>query len=141
LWLSPLRDRLGLFARTVVNDDFDNLDSAVFLEALLKELPGRVVVVWDGGSRYKGDPIAQLQDVMADRLCWERFPPSAPELCQVEPLWSWLKFSRLCNFAPQDAIELDGCAVAELSAIRDDQELLRSFWHALDLPLPLTLLS
>ncbi|MBV8553963.1 MAG: hypothetical protein JO116_00270, partial [Planctomycetaceae bacterium] len=37
------------------------------------------------------------------------------------------------NFAPQDAVELDGCAVAELSAIRDDQELLRSFWDASDL--------
>ncbi|HMB06292.1 MAG TPA: transposase [Isosphaeraceae bacterium] len=143
LWLSPLRDRLGLFARTLVNSYFDNWYSAAFLEALLKELPGRVVVVWDGGSMHKGDPIAQLQDVMADRLCLERFPPYAPQLCPVEPLWSWLKFSRLCNFAPQDAIELDGRVVTELSAIRNNQDSLRSFWHASDLPLPrpLTLLS
>jgi DDE superfamily endonuclease len=75
LWLSPLRDRLGLFARTLVNDYFDNWSSAAFLEALLQELPGRVVVVWDGGSRHKGDPIDQLQGLMADRLCLERFPP------------------------------------------------------------------
>ena len=143
LWLSPLRDRLGLFARTLVNDYFDTWYSAAFLEALLQELPGRVVVVWDGGSMHKGDPIAQLQALMADRLSLERFPPYAPQLCPVEPLWSWLKFSRLCNFAPQDAIELDGRVVAELSAIQDNQELLRSFWHASDLPLPrpLTLLS
>jgi DDE superfamily endonuclease len=143
LWLSPLRDRLGLFARTLVNDYFDNWYSAAFLEALLKELPGRVVVVWDGGSMHKGDPIAQLQDVMADRLSLERFPPYAPQLSPVEPSWSWLKYSRLCNFAPQDAIQLDGRVVAELAAIRDDQELLRGFWHGSDLPLPrpLTLLS
>ncbi len=68
LWLSPLRDRLGLFARTLVNDYFDTWYSAAFLEALLQELPGRVVVIWDGGSMHKGDPIDQLQDLMADRL-------------------------------------------------------------------------
>jgi hypothetical protein len=141
LWLSPLQDRLGLFARTVVNGYFDNWDSAAFLEALLKELPGRVVVVWDGGSMHKGDPIAQLQDVMSDRLDLERFPPYAPWLCPVEPVWSWLRYSRLCNFAPEDAIQLDWCVVAEWSAIRDDQELLWGFWHASDLPFPRTLLS
>lgn len=143
VWLSPSRDRLGLFARTLVNDYFDNWSSAAFLEALLKELPGRVVVIWDGGSMHKGDPIDQLQDLMADRLCLEKFPPYSPQLSPVEPVWSWLKYSRLCNFAPQDAIELDGRAVTELSSMRDDQQLLHGFWHASDLPLPrpLTLLS
>ena len=57
VWLSPLRDRRGLFARTLVDDYFDNWYSAAFLEALLQELPGRVVVIWDGGSMHKGDPI------------------------------------------------------------------------------------
>jgi DDE superfamily endonuclease len=143
LWLSPLRDRLGLFARTLVNNYFDNWYSAAFLEALLQELPGRVVVVWDGGGMHKGGPIAQLQDVMADRLCLERFPPYSPQLCPVEPLWSWLKYSRLWNFAPEDAVQLDECVVTELAAIRDDQELLRGFWQTSELPLPrsLTLLS
>ncbi len=92
---------------------------------------------------HKGDPIDQLQDLMGDRLCLEKFPPYSPQLSPVEPVWSWLKYSRLCNFAPQDAIELDGCVVSELLAIRHDQELLRGLWHASDLPLPcpLTLLS
>ena len=141
LWLSPRRDRLGLFSRTPVNDYFDPWYSAAFLEALLKELGGRGVVVWDGGSMHEGDPIAQLQDVMADRLSLEKFPPYAPMLCPVEPVWSWLKYSRLCNYAPHDASELDGRVVAELSTIRDDQEMLRGFFHASELPLPRTLLS
>jgi transposase len=140
LWLSPRRDRLGLFARTLVNEYFDPWYSAAFLEALLKELTGRVVVVWDGGSMHKGDPIRQLEEVLADRLTLEKFPPYAPMLCPVEPVWSWLKYSRLCNYAPHNALELNGRVVAELAAIHDDQELLRSFFHASDLPLPLTLL-
>ena len=132
---TPRRDRLGLFSRTRVNDSFDPWSSAASLEALLRELGGRVVVVWDGGCMHKGDPIAQVQDVLSDRLSLERFPPYSPELCPVEPVWSWLKYSRLCNYAPRDASELDGRVVAELSAIQDDQELLRGFFHASELPL------
>ena len=141
LGLTPHRDRLGLFSRTMVNDSFDPWSSAAFLEALLRELGGRVVVVRDGGGMHQGDPSAQVQDVLSDRLSLERFPPDSPELCPVEPAWSWLKDSRLCTSAPRDASELDGRVVAELSAIQDDQELLRGFFHASELPLPRTLLS
>ena len=79
VWLSPLRDRLGLFARTLVDDYFDNWYSAAFLEALLQEVPGRVVVIWDGGNMHKGDPIDQLQDLMADREGLEHLRQQATE--------------------------------------------------------------
>jgi hypothetical protein len=140
LWVSPGRDRLGLFSRTLVNGYFDNWLAAAFLEALLKELSGRIIVVWDGGTMHKGDPIRALVEHFADRLCLEKLPPYAPMLNPIEFLWSWLKYSRLNNFAPQDAIQLDGRVVAELTAIQGDQELLQSFVHASELPLRLTLL-
>jgi hypothetical protein len=141
LWISPGRDRLGLFSGTLVNGYFDNWYSAAFLEALLQELTGRVIVIWDGGTMHKGDPIRDLMDYFADRLCLERLPPYAPELNPVEFLWSWLKYSRLNNFAPRDAIQLNEHVVAELTAIRSDQGLLESFIHAAGLPLRLTLLT
>jgi hypothetical protein len=46
----------------------------------------------------------------------------------------------LCNFAPHDALELDGRVIAELTAIRDDQAFLRNWDQASELPLPRTLL-
>ena len=107
---------------------------------MVRSLTGRFVVVWDGGM-HKGDPIRELEDSFGDRLTLERLPPYAPELNPVEFLWSWLKYSRLNNFAPRDAVELDERIVAELTAIRGDQMLLESFIHASDLPLRLTLLS
>jgi hypothetical protein len=48
---------------------------------------------------------------------------------------------RKVGYTPHNAIELNGRVVAELTAIQDNQELLRSFFHVSDLPLPLTLLS
>ena len=141
LCLSPERDRLRLYSQTLVNGYFDNWTVAAFLEAMVQSLAGRFVVVWDGGSMHKGDPIRELEDRFGDRLGLERLPPYAPELNPVEFLWSWLKYSRLNNLAPRDALQLDGRVVAELAAIREDQALLRSFVQASGLPLRLTLLS
>jgi transposase len=139
LWLSPRRDRLGLFFQTLVKDYYNNASSAAFVEALVQELQGPVIGLWDGGTMHKGDPIEQLLERLGPGLSLERLPPYAPELSPNEPLWSWLKYSRLCNFAPQDASELNEVVIAELSAIRDDQHLLKAFFHASRLPLPRTL--
>lgn len=140
LWLSPRRDHLGLYFQTLPDAYFDNWYVAAFLEAMLRELSGRFVVVWDGGTMHKGDPIRQLTTHFAERLSLEPLPPWAPMLNPVEPLWGWLKYDQLCNFAPRDAHELDGRVVAELTAIRDDQAFLRNLYHASELPIPRTLL-
>lgn len=141
VWLSPTRDRLGLYSHTLANGYFDSWLMAAFLEAMLKDLAGRFVVVWDGGPMHKGDPIRDLVDHFADRLDLERLPPYAPMLNPVEPLWSWLKWGRLTNFAPKDAAEIESRVVAELTKVREDQAFLRNLFHASDLPLPRALLS
>ncbi len=91
LWLSPRGNRLGLYPQTLVNDDFDNCSVAAFLEAMLQKLSGHFLVIWDGGSMHKGDPLRELVDHFADRLSLERLPPYAPRLNSVEALGSWLK--------------------------------------------------
>lgn len=141
LWLSPLRDHLGLYSHTLADGYFDSWYVTAFLEAMLHDLPGRFVVVWDGGPMHKGEPIRELEAHFADRLTLERLPPFAPVLNPVEALWGWLKYSRLNNFAPRDPAELDRRVVAELAAIRGDQVFLRNLFHASELPIPLTLLS
>lgn len=136
LWLSPERDHGGLFFQTLIKDYYNKESSAAFVETLVQKLQGPVVGLWDGGTMHKGDPIEQLLERLGPRLCLERLPPYAPELSPNEPLWSWLKYSRLCNFAPRDARELNEVVTTELSAIRDDQHLLKAFFHASRLPLP-----
>jgi transposase len=139
--LSPRRKHLGLFFQTLVKDYYNNESSATFVELLVKRVRGPVVAVWDGGTMHKGDPIEKVLERLGPRLSLERLPPYAPELSPVEPLWSWLKYSRLDNFAPQDAYQLNEAVIAELSAIRGDQHLLKGFFHASQLPLPRALLS
>ena len=141
VWLSPHRDRLGLYFHTLAGGYFDNWYMTAFVEAMLRDLSGRFVVVWDGGPMHKGEPILALEDQFADRLSLEMLPPWAPMLNPVEPLWSWLKWERLSNFAPHDVGELDERVVAELTSKRGDQRFLRNLFHASELPLPRTLLS
>ncbi len=136
LWWSPQQDRLGLVFRTLVNEYFNNHRSAAFLESLLREIPDRIVVVWDGGSMHKGDPIRETVDRFWPRLELEPLPPYAPMLNPVEPIWSWLKYEQLSNYAPVDAPQLRKAVHAKLTAISRDQQSLRQFWHASDLPLP-----
>ena len=88
----------------------------------------------------KGDPIHPLTEPFADCLCLEALPPWAPMLNPIEPLWGWLKYDRLCSYAPHDAAEFDGRVVAELTAVKDDQRFLRGLYHASELPLPRALL-
>src|SRR5512135_2573872 len=90
---------------------------------------------------HKGDPIRELVEQSGGRLDLEPLPAHAPELMPVEQLWTWLKYDRLCNFAPEDAHQLNEVVVGELEAIRDDQPRLRIFFHASDLPLPRALLN
>ena len=111
------------------------------IEAMPRDLPGRFVVVWDGGPMHKGEPIIALESQFADRLSVEPLPPWAPMLNPVEPLWSWLRWERLSNFAAHDVRELDERVVAELAAKRRDQRFLKNLFHASELPLPRTLLS
>ena len=96
----PRRDRLGLYFHTLADGYFDNWYVTAFLEAMLHDLPGRFVVVWDGGTMHKGDPIRALEAHFADRLSLERLPPFAPMLNPVEPLWSWLKYYAVEQLRP-----------------------------------------
>jgi transposase len=140
LWLSPLRDRLGLGYQTLVNGYFSNVEVAGFLGAVVTELPSPVIALWDGGTMHKGDPIRALVAESQGRLDIEPLPAHAPMLMPVEFVWRWLKYGRLCNFTPRDAQHLNKAVSRELDAIWDNQVLLASFFHQSDLPLPRTLL-
>jgi transposase len=141
LWLTPSRDRLNFAFQTMVNGYFNNVEVAEFLSGALQWLKEPLVVIWDGGSMHKGGPIRELVAQSKGRLDLEPLPAHAPKLNPVEQVWTWLKYGRLCNFAPQDAFDLNEAVIRELDTIQVDQERLRNFFHASDLPLPRTLLT
>jgi transposase len=135
LWLSPSRDRLRLSYQTLVRGYFNNVEVADFLGAVADAQSEPVIVVWDGGSMHKGEPIRTLVGQSEGRLGVEPLPPHASSLMPVEYVWRWLKYGRLCNFTPRDADDLNAAVVRELDAVWDNQALLASFFHQSDLPM------
>ena len=46
----------------------------------------------------------------------------------AEPVWSWLKWDRLANFAPDDTDDLDDAVIDRLVELKFDPQLLRTLW-------------
>lgn len=137
LTVSPLAQRLGFYFATAVNGYFSAERVVEFLRDLLRHLPGKVVVVWDGGGNHKGPVIREFLK-RNRRLRLERLPAYAPELNPVEAVWCWLKWGRLCNFVPDDLNDLDDWVIEYLVALKHDPRLLRALWERSELPFPVT---
>jgi putative transposase len=133
--VSPVIQKLGFSFATSVDGYFDTAAVVRFLRTLLKQLRGRVVVMWDGGSNHKG-PLMREFLSRNRRVRLERFPAYAPEWNPVEAVWSWLKWGRLANGVPETLEELDEWIVKCLMDLDADPELLRRLWERSDLPFP-----
>jgi transposase len=76
----------------------NSADVVAFLEHLLREVPGRMVIIWDGAPIHRSHTIKEfLANGAAQRLHLERLPAYAPELNPGEGLWQQLKGVELRN--------------------------------------------
>jgi transposase len=65
-----------------------------FLEHLLREVPGQMVIIWDGSSIHRSHTSKEfLANGASPRLHLARLPAYAPELNPGEDLWQQLKGS------------------------------------------------
>jgi transposase len=73
-------------------------DAVAFLEHLMREVPGRLVLIWDGAPLHRSHTIREfLMHGASPRLHLERLPGYAPELNPGEGFWQQLKGVELCN--------------------------------------------
>ena len=78
-----------------------------FLQHLLRHLPGKLLVIWDGASIHRARPVKTfLAQGAAARLQLEVLPGYAPELNPIEGVWRYLKHVELRNVCCDDLPEL-----------------------------------
>lgn len=128
LTISPKTHRRNLYFQTLLDGSYNSARVAAFLRELLKQLSGRIIVVWDNGPMHKGHAIRQLLK-RHPRLTLEWLPPYAPELNPVEQLWSHLKFGHGSNFIPDDLLHLDDEATEFLVETKFNPKFLHSYWN------------
>ena len=133
--VSPAARRLGRYFSTLPGGYFNAEAVVRFLRGLLSHRRGKVVVVWDGGGNHKGPAVRDFLR-RNKRRTLERRPPYAPMLNPVEQVWSWLKYSQLANYVPDDVPALDDEVTERLVDLKDDPDLLRRLWAGSDLPFP-----
>jgi transposase len=101
-----------------------------FLDHLLREVPGRRVIVWDGSPIHRRHTMKEfLANGAAQRLHLERLPADAPELNPAEGLWQQLKgvdLRHVCCFTvPHLRRELRDA----VKRVRRKPHLIQSFFH------------
>lgn len=99
-----------------------------FLEHLLRHLPGKLMVIWDGLPSHRSRKVHAFVDQQEGRLVLEFLPAYAPELNPVEYLWGYWKHHALANFCPKTFSELSCHARQALRRMRQRKPLVEAFW-------------
>ena len=108
----------------------NSADVVAFLEHLLREVPGRMVVIWDGAPIHRSQLIkAFLANGAAQRLHVERLPAYAPELNPGEGLWEQLKGVELRNVCCFDIPQLRHELRDAVKRVRRKPRVLRGFFR------------
>jgi transposase len=86
---------------------FKGEDVVRFLKHLMRQIEGKLLVIWDGSPIHRG---AAVKDFLASgassRLQLEQLPGYAPELNPDEGIWKHLKYVELKNVCCQSLSEL-----------------------------------
>jgi transposase len=106
-----------------------------FLGHLLRHLPGKLLVVWDGLRPHRARLVKEFIAAQRGRLVTEQLPAYAPELNPVEYIWGYWKQHELPNFCPRDFAQLSHQACRALRRMRRRSPLVRTFWHQANLSL------
>ena len=106
-----------------------------FLQALLRHIPGPLLIVWDRLSAHKSKFTRDFIAEQGGRLRVEYLPAYAPELNPVEYIWGYWKQHALPNVCPKDYWELGEGARRTLKRMRRRPRLIRAFWQQAELPL------
>jgi transposase len=108
----------------------DSADGVAFLKHLLREVSGRMVILWDGAPIHRSHFIkAFLANGTARRLHVERWLAYAPDLNPGEGLWAHLKGVGLRNVCCFNLGHLRQELRDAVKRVRRKPRLIQSFFR------------
>jgi transposase len=106
---------------------YDHAAVVGFLRVLLRKIPGKVLVIWDGSPIHQGPALrAFLQRGAAKRLHLERLPGYAPDLNPDEGIWNYLKRVELGNVCCHDLEEVQTALIRARERLRHKRDVIRA---------------
>ena len=86
---------------------FKGEDVVRFLKHLMRQIPGKLLVIWDGSPIHRGQAVKEyLAGGAASRVRLEQLPGYAPDLNPDEGVWKYLKCVELKNLCCRSLSEL-----------------------------------
>jgi transposase len=106
-----------------------------FLAALNRQIPGPLLIVWDGLKAHKSKVVRQYieRDEVDIQLAF--LPAYAPELNPVEYLWGYLKTHEIGNLCARKLTQVSDFARRRLRSMQRRPMLVTAFWKQAELPL------
>jgi transposase len=105
-------------------------DVVAFLGHLLREVPNRMVIIWDGAPIHRSHVVKDfLANGPAARLHVERLPAYAPELNPGVGLWAHLKGVELHNICCFDLPHLHRELRAAVTRVRRKPRVMEGFFR------------
>jgi transposase len=116
----------GRLLLQVQDHAFRSPDVVQFLRHLLRYLPGKLLVIWDGAPIHRGRPIKEfLSHGGAKRVRLEQLPGYAPELNPDEGIWAYLKYVELRNVCCTDLDDLHHHLRLATARLRHKRHVIR----------------
>lgn len=117
----------GQLYLTMQEQAFDSDAVVAFLEQLLDQISGKLLIIWDGAAIHRSQTIkAFLADGAAARIWLARLPAYAPDLNPDEGIWHYLKHVELKNVCCDDMADLRQNLTAATGKLRQKPEIIKA---------------
>ena len=105
-----------------------------FLRHVLREISGKLTIVWDGLPAHRGQTVKEfLAEGASRRLHLERLPGYAPDLNPDEGVWNWLKNVEMKNLCCRGIDHLKTELRKAKERLRHKTQIIKSFFREVGL--------
>lgn len=122
----------GRFYSQVRAHAFDAVAVTEFLRHLLRMMPGKLLVIWDGAPIHRSKVVKAFLQAEADgRLELEPLPGYAPDINPLDTgVWHWLKGVAMANVCAANLAELKQELWAAIARLRRKPSVIKASFVA-----------
>jgi transposase len=120
----------GNLYTTMQEQAFDSAAVVRFLKHLLRQIPGKLLIVWDRLPAHRSKVVKDfLRQGGSERVYLAQIPSYAPELNPDEDVWNYLKRVELRNVCCHDLPELRSELRKAVKRLRRKTTAIQGFIH------------
>lgn len=110
-------------------------DVVDYLEQLVRDIDGFIVILWDGLPAHKASCIKEFEETFKEKIAIFRLPAYCPDFNPMEWFWAYVKWDKMKSFCPKNLSELKTKLRKIVNGMRRQPDLIQAFFELCSLPL------